>query len=401
LEDNHYTNNIKDDNSMKYNFDQVIERRGTDGVKWHYYELDVLPLWVADMDFPSPEPIIKALQERAAHGIFGYALPPLELSEILCERMNRLHQWQINPEEIMFLPGLVSGLNLVCRAMGRPGEGVLVQTPVYPPFLTAPANHDLKLETARLTHTIQGQTLHYDIDFEIFENAISPETRLFILCNPHNPVGRSYNCDELTQLAEICLRHDLVICSDEIHCDLLMGDTRHIPIASLAPEIADRTITLVAPSKTFNIPGLGCSFAIIRNPELRQRMEKAAAGIIPHVNIMGYVAALAAYNEGNEWLEQLLAYLTANRDFVVDFVAEHLPGIRTTVPESTYLAWLDCREANIDGNSYEFFLKKAKVALNDGARFGAEGEGFVRLNYGCPRSILQQALEQMQAALAG
>jgi len=385
---------------MKYNFDQVIERRGTDGVKWHYYELDVLPLWVADMDFPSPEPIIKALQERAAHGIFGYALPPLELSEILCERMNRLHQWQINPEEIMFLPGLVSGLNLVCRAMGRPGEGVLVQTPVYPPFLTAPANHDLKLETASLTHTTQGQTLRYEIDFEIFENAISPETRLFILCNPHNPVGRSYNCGELTQLAEICLRHDLVICSDEIHCDLLMGDTRHIPIASLSPEIADRTITLVAPSKTFNIPGLGCSFAIIRNPELRKRMEKAAAGIIPHVNIMGYVAAVAAYLEGNEWLEQLLVYLTANRDFMVDFVAEHLPGVRTTVPESTYLAWLDCREANIEGNPYEFFLKKAKVALNDGARFGAEGEGFVRLNYGCPRSILQQALEQMQAALA-
>jgi cystathionine beta-lyase len=315
--------------------------------------------------------------------------------------MDRLHQWQINPEEIMFLPGLVSGLNLVCRAMGRPGEGVLVQTPVYPPFLTAPANHELKLETASLTHTIQGQTLHYEIDFEIFENAISPETRLFILCNPHNPVGRSYNCEELTRLAEICLRHNLVICSDEIHCDLLMGDTRHIPIASLSPEIANRSITLVAPSKTFNIPGLGCSFAIIRNPELRKRMERAAAGIIPHVNIMGYVAALAAYNEGNEWLEQLLAYLTANRDFVRDFVAEHLPGIRTTVPEATYLAWLDCRQANIDSNPYDFFLKKAKVALNDGARFGPEGEGFVRLNYGCPRSILQQALEQMQAALAG
>jgi cystathionine beta-lyase len=383
---------------MNYNFDQVVERCDSDSAKWNYYGHDVLPLWVADMDFRSPEPVIKALQERAAHGVFGYCQTPPELIEVICERLQRLYQWQVNPEEIISLPGLVAGLNLVCRAFGRPGQSVLLQTPIYPPFLTAPGNQDLTLDIAPLTYTTQGQTLRYELDYQVFEAAITPQTCLFSLCNPHNPVGRSYSCDELTRLAEICLRHELLICSDEIHSDLLMGDTRHRPIASISPEIARHCVTLLAPSKSFNLPGLGCGFAIIQNPELRERINKARAGIVPHVNVMGYTAALAAYTKGGEWLAELKRYLTANRDFLVEFVAEYLPGIRTTVPEATYLAWLDCRQANIEGNPFEFFLE-AGVALNDGSHFGQEGEGFVRLNFGCPRSTLTQALERMQAAL--
>lgn len=200
-------------------------------------------------------------------------------------------------------------------------------------------------------------------------------------------------------MAEICLRDDLILCSDEAHSDLLLDDARHLPPATLAPEIADRCITLLAPSKTFNIPGLGCSVAIVQNPKLRKKLKEAAAGIVPHVNVLGYVAALAAYREGEEWLRQLQAYLTANRNYVVDYVTSHLPGVRTTVPQATYLAWLDCEEAGIEGNPYQFFLTKANVALNDGAGFGPGGENFVRLNFGCPRATLEQALDRMYQAL--
>jgi cystathionine beta-lyase len=384
---------------MIYDFDQVVQRDNSDCAKWGYYGDGILPLWVADMDFRSAEPIIKALQERAAHGVFGYGLTPPELPQVICERLQRLYQWQVSPEEIIFLPGLVSGLNVVCRAIGQPGQSILVQTPVYPPFLSAPDNHGLSLDIAPLTYVEQGRTLRYEIDYDVFEAAITPQTCLFILCNPHNPIGRSYTRTELTRLAEICDRHNLVICSDEIHCDLLLGQTRHSPLASLSPEIAQRCISLFAPSKTFNIPGLGCSFAVIQNSELRKQMNRAAAGITPHVNVMGYVAALAAYTEGQEWLDQLLVYLTANRDFVVEFVTEKLPGVKTTVPESTYLAWLDCRELQLESSPYIFFLEEAQVALNDGSLFGQGGQGFVRLNFGCSRSILAQALERIRAVL--
>jgi len=247
--------------------------------------------------------------------------------------------------------------------------------------------------------TSNGDALHYEIDFDVFEQAITPKTRLFILCNPHNPIGRGYSPDELTRMAEICLEHDLIICSDEIHCDLLLNGTRHTPLAALSPKIAQRCITLLAPSKTYNVPGLGCSMAIIQNDSLRRRVEKAMLGIVPHVNVMGYVAALTAYAEGQEWLTQLLDYLAANRDAMVKYVNEYLPGISTTAPAATYLAWLDCRQAGIEDNPHKFFLEQAKVALNDGETFGPGGQGFVRLNFGCPRSTLMQALEQMRVAL--
>jgi cystathionine beta-lyase len=385
---------------MNYNFDQPVNRKDSNSVKWRWFDEDVLPMWVADMDFVSPSPVLEALHQRIDHGVFGYGLPPKELETTICSRMERLYNWQVTPEEIIFLPGLVSGINVMCRAINQPGDGVLVQTPVYPPFLSAPLNHDQRVDIAQLAqiNNDDGHTLAYEIDFDAFEEAIKPDTNLFILCNPHNPIGRGFNANELTKMAEICLAHDVVLCSDEIHSDLLLGNTKHIPSATLGSEIADRCITLLAPSKSYNIPGLGCSIAIVQNPELREQLEKAAAGIVPHVNVLGYTAALAAYEQGDEWLAQVREYLTANRDYVVDFITTNLPDVRTTVPEATYLAWLDCSAA-VEGNPHRFFLEKAGVALNDGEDFGPGGENFVRLNFGCQQATLEKGLRQMVEAV--
>lgn len=382
---------------MTYDFDRQIDRRSSDSVKWNRYDENTLPLWVADMDFKSPEAVIRALRERVEHGVFGYGTEPPKLRQIVVERLKKLYNWQVSPQALIFLPGVVTGFNLACRATASPGEGVLVQTPVYYPILYAPGNAGLTCDEMELTRQSDGR---YVIDFDLFEKTITSQTRLFILCNPHNPVGRVFSQKELERMAEICLRHDMVICSDEIHCDLIFSGSRHRPIASLAPEIAERTITLMAPSKTFNIAGLKCSLAIVQNAALREKLIAAKGGVVPGISVMGYTAALAAYREGQSWLDAVLRYLEANRDFVAEYVATHLPGVSMTRPEGSYLAWLDCRQAGIPGNPHQFFLQKARVALNDGAVFGAGGEGFVRLNFGCPRSTLVQALEQMQAALA-
>lgn len=388
---------------MNFDFDTIVDRRGSDSGKWLHYGNDVLPMWVADMDFASPQPILDAVHARVDHGVFGYGRPPYELRETLAERMAVRQNWVISPENVSFLPGLVCGLNLLCRAIGDSGDGVLVNTPVYMPFLSAPINQDRELheaELARVNVNDNGhERIYYEIDFDALEAAIQPHTRLFILCNPHNPVGRVYTRKELETIADLCIKHDLVLCSDEIHCDLTLGDSKHISIASLAPEIADRTVTLIAPSKTFNIPGLGCSAAIVQNPELRAKLDKAAAGIVPHVNLLGYQAGLAAYTHCDEWHSALLKYLTANRDFMVDFIDNDLPDLRVTRPEGTYLGWIDCSNAGIDGSAQEFFVKDAKVAFNSGPAFGKGGENFVRLNFGCPRSTLAEGLQRMKATL--
>ncbi|MBE2295428.1 MAG: putative C-S lyase [Phycisphaerales bacterium] len=384
---------------MPYDFDHSPFRHGTDSLKWQRYGT-ALPLWVADMDFITPEPVLTALHQRVAHGILGYGAPPEELTETICARLATRYDWAVTPEQIVHLPGLVCGLNVVCRAIGGPGDGVLVQTPVYPPFLAAPGNQERRLLTAELTAEPDNGWLYYRFDATALAAAIDSRTRLFILCHPHNPVGRTFGIEELRQLAEICEQRDLIVCSDEIHCDLLLDGRRHTPLATLSPDIARRCITLMAPSKTFNIPGLGASFAIIQHPELRQRFKQAMRGIVPDVNILALSAALAAYRHGDDWLRELLVYLAANRDFVVDHINRHWPEIRTTVPEATYLAWLDCRDAGITGNPHHFFLERAEVALNDGAAFGPGGEGFVRLNFGCPRATLVEGLERMGAALA-
>jgi cystathionine beta-lyase len=380
---------------MIHNFDQILDRRPTDSVKWNYYG-DALPLWVADMDFRAPEPVIRALRQRVEHGIFGYGTEPPELRPLLVEHLQRLYGWEVPAAALVLVPGIMSGFNLASRAVTRPGDGLLVQTPVYYPILRVPRNANLVMNQMELTRRSDGQ---YEIDLDLFEATITGRTRVFILCNPHNPVGRVFHRDELERMAEICLRHDIVICSDEIHCDLVFEGHPHLPIASLAPEIAARTITLMAPSKTYNIAGLHASVAIIPDPALREKFQAIRADLVPRLDVLGYTAVLAAYRDGGPWLEQVLSYLEGNRDFLLDYVGENLPGITMHRPEGTYLAWLDCREAALPTNPHEFFLEKAKVALNDGATFGRGGEGFVRLNFACPRTTLVEALGHMRRAL--
>jgi cystathionine beta-lyase len=387
---------------MRYDFDHVPDRRPTDSVKWNLYEADVLPLWVADMDYPVAEPIQRALRERIDHGIYGYPdshgniIPFSELREVLVDRMERLYNWSITPDDLLLLPGVISGLNLTCQAVAQSGGNVLVQTPVYPPFLHVAQNARMKRRDALLERRSDG---HYEIDFDAFEAGLTKQTRLFILCNPHNPVGRVFRKDELEHMAEICLQHGVVICSDEIHCDLIFKGKKHIPIASLDKEIAINSITLMSATKSFNIAGLQCSFAIVQNQELRQKLEQSMKGLVMWVNLIGVTATLAAYRDGQEWLDQVLHYLEGNRDYLFNFVQDQLPMLQMVKPEGTYLAWLDCRESGIQGNPHEFFLKEGRVALNDGATFGKGGEGFVRLNFACTWVVLTQALERMKAAL--
>jgi cystathionine beta-lyase len=382
---------------MQYNFDEMPDRKGSECIKWHFFEQDVLPMWVADMDFVSPQPVVQALQERVAQGVFGYAGELPGLREVIVERLERLYRWQVNAEDLVFMPGVVTGFNMAAEAFIRPGEGLLIQPPVYMPFLSTARNVDGLSQEAQLSRRADG---FYSFAPDAFEETITDQTRLFLLCNPHNPVGRVYNRQELESLAEICLRHKLVICSDEIHCDLVFSGQRHVPIASLSPEIAQNTITLMAPSKTFNVAGLSCSFAVIQNPALRKQFQKGGKGLVHGVNLLGLVAAKAAYQEGQEWLDQLLVYLEDNRDYLCRYVNEQLPGVKMFSPEGTYLAWIDCREAGITGKPCEFFIEKARVALNEGDTFGRGGEGFVRLNFGCPRPMLEESLRRMKSALA-
>jgi cystathionine beta-lyase len=381
-----------------FEFDRVVDRRRTDSNKWRKFPPEVLPLWVADMDFPSPPAVVEALRARVEHGFFGYLMEHHELPEVVAERVAKRYGWRVSPEAVVTLPGVIAGFNQALRALTRPGEGLLIQTPVYPPILRSHANHGLRRDDHALTRDAHGR---YGLDLDAFAAAIRDTTRAFLLCNPHNPVGRLFDRTELAGMAEACLRRDLFIVADEIHCDLLLDGRQHVPIASLAPEVEARTITLMAPSKTFNLPGLKCAVGIIPDAGLRERFVAAAADLVPKINVLGYTAALAAYRGGDAWLEALLPYLAANRDFLVEQVRATLPGVRVWPPEATYLAWLDCRGvAGADGDPGTRFLERGKVALNDGATFGPGGAGFVRLNFGCPRALLAEGLARMRAALA-
>ncbi len=380
---------------MQYDFDQIIERRGTDSIKWGTYPEDVIPMWVADMDFRSAEPVIQALRQRVDHGVYGYTRPAPALKSALQDRLLRLYRWQIREEEIMFLPGVVTGLNVAVQAFSVPGDEVLLQPPVYFHFFRDPLHHGRAVVAPPLTRN--GDS--YEIDFDQFEHAITGQTRIFILCNPHNPVGRVFTRHELERLAEICLRHRLIICSDEIHCDLVYSGHRHIPIAALSPEIAARTVTLMAPSKTYNLAGLECGYAVIQNDSLRRAWQKTSYGIVPWVNIMGQIASLAALREGQDWLDQVLAYLEGNRDYLAEHIRTRLPRIRMCRMEATYLAWLDCSEAGIPENPADFFRKQARVSFSSGPDFGKGGEGFVRMNIASARGILSTALDRMTEAM--
>ncbi len=377
---------------ITYDFDTPIDRRHTASLKWdRYKDPDVLPMWVADMDFKSPPAVIQALHERVDHGIFGYSRPPASLVESTLYMLKERYQWDVRPEWLVWLPGLVTGLNVCCRAVGQPGDNIMTAVPVYPPFLTAPAFHRRSLTTVPLQEGEEG----WHLDFNRMEKAITPKTRLFILCNPHNPVGRVFTKDELNQLVFFCEKHDLVICSDEIHCDLILDTAKtHFPTAML-DAAAHRTITLMAPSKTYNIAGLGCSFAIIPDGSLRKRFKLAKAGIVPDVNILAFVAADAALQYGEPWRLALIDYLRKNRNTVIRAIRD-ISGLTIKSIEATYLAWIDTRPAGIE-NPARFF-EKAGVGLNDGKEF--DGPGFVRLNFGCPKATLDIGLSKIADAMA-
>ena len=385
---------------MRFDFDRIVERRGTDSNKWHKYGPDVLPLWVADMDFASPPAVIDALRARVEHGIYGYLREgvPADLGEVFVDRCRKRYGWDVPRDALILMPGVNPANNVAARTVCAPGDGFVIVTPAYPPILRVPGNVGLDARLPALTRRADGR---YEIDFDAFERAITPATKAFLLCNPHNPVGRVYTRAELERLAQICLRRGLTIIADEIHCDLVFTGHEHIPIASLDRDVAARTITLMAPSKTFNQAGLKASLAVITDAGLRERFMAARLDMVQATaNVMGYTAMLAAYRDGGPWHEALLAYLEANRDFLADYVARHLPGITMARPEGTYLAWLECRGAGID-DPFTFFLERAKVAFNDGKLFGgAPGEGFVRLNFGTPRATLTEGLERMRKALA-
>ena len=385
---------------MTYDFDRLVDRRRTDSSKWQKYGPDVVPLWVADMDFQSPEPVIRALRDRVEHGVFGYlALEQPEFHELFADRLLKRYGWRVSPDAVVIIPGVIPGFNVAGRILTAPGDGLILQTPVYPPILRAASSIGLTREEAPLARRADGR---YEIDVDAFSAAIRERTRFFLLCNPHNPVGRVFTRDELTSLAQVCLRRGLAIVADEIHCELTLGSNRHTPIASLDPEIAERTITLMAPSKTFNLAGLKCSVAVIPNATLREKFIAGRIDLVQTVNVFGYTAAFAAYRDGQPWLDELLRYLEANRDFVAGYVRSRLPGVSVFPPEATYLAWLDCRNAGDAGRDpFRFFLERGRVALNDGTLFGPGGTGFVRLNFGCPRSLLAQALDRMRGALTG
>jgi cystathionine beta-lyase len=376
----------------EFDFSSCPDRRDTGSLKWQKYaDRDILPMWVADMDFASPEPVRQALRERVEHGVYGYTVPYPGVEGAVIDYMARAHGLTVEPEWIVWMPGLVPALNTASRAFEKPGDGVLTNTPVYPPFLTAPEWQDKELLAVPLK--VVGD--RYTFDFAAMEAAVNERTRLFILCNPHNPVGRAWSREELMELLDFCRRHDLIVVSDEIHCDLILDpDKAHHTFLSLDPWARDHSLTLMAPSKTYNVPGLSCSFIIIPNTRLRARFKQASRGMITEVNCLGYAGCEAAYRHGESWRQALLEVLRSNRDRAAAFIRERLPLVRMFPLEATYLAWLDVSRLDLEAPDQHF--EAHGVGLSNGAFFGTPG--FLRLNFGCPPAMLDSALNRMEAA---
>jgi len=378
---------------MAFSFDQRIDRRHSDSLKWRKYgDRDILPLWVADTDFRSADCIIDALQQRVAHGIFGYGFPQEELIDVIIARMSSRYGWQIQPEWLVFLPGVVTGLNLCVRAFTEAHQGTVAPTPIYPPFRSAASLAARNQINAPLV--LQEQ--RWVVDFDALDAQLTGNEKLLMLCNPQNPGGTVYRRAELEAQLRFAQRHDLLVCSDEIHCDLLLEPgVEHIPFASLSEDAAQRSVTLLSPSKSFNIAGLGASLAIIPNRELRERFNQQRKGIVPDVDVLALVAATAAWRDGQPWLEAQLAYLRSNRDALVQHV-NTLPGLRMVAPEGSYLGWIDASQLNVA--SPALFFEKHGLGFSAGRDFG--DDKFVRFNFGCQRDLLNEALRRMTLALA-
>jgi cysteine-S-conjugate beta-lyase len=373
------------------NFDEIIDRRHSNSYKWDKYaNPDIIPAWVADMDFKAAPPILEAMQRVTDHGVYGYAQAPAELNLIVIERLRTRHNWDIKPEWLVWLGGLVPALGLSVRAFTQAQEAVMTPVPVYYPFMTETRASQREIQKTKLIL----KNNRWTFDFEAIRASITPQTKLFLLCNPHNPGGTVFTKEELTELADICNAHGIVICSDEIHCDLLIDPTAtHISIAVLNEATAQNSVTLLSPSKTFNIAGLGGSFAVIPNEALRAKFTQTKAGLMPMLSAYSYEAALAAYRDGADWHGQLLDYLRLNHQLVLDTVAA-IPTLQMVPLEATYLAWIDARATGIANVAQH--LEAAGVGISDGAGF--DGEGFFRLNMACPRATLEEILRRIKAA---
>lgn len=378
-------------------FETVWNRRGGDSTKWNRHDPDVIEAWVADMDFPAADAIRDALARRTQGGFFGYADPPAALEPAIGQWLHDRFEWDIDSAALTHLPGVVNAFNTVLRLCTSPGDGVLVPSPVYPPMLAAPAWQGRELHEVPLAlHRITNHRLRYELDLDALAAAVTPRTRLLLWCAPQNPSGRVWTQVELEAVAEFCLRHDLWVCSDDIWAELTY-ERRHLPLVAAVPELADRVVTIMAPSKAFNIPSLSYAYAITHNTQVAARLADAEGAYYAAPNPLGMHAALAAYTESAGWLDALRVHLQHNRDRVSAFIDACDAPIAVTHQEATYLAWIDCRQAL--ANPYEHFLSRGRVALSDGAPFGRDMNGFVRLNYGCSLAGLEAILERMTAAL--
>ncbi len=372
--------------------------RAKPNAKWTHYDPDVLPLWVAEMDYPVAPAIKQAIRAQAESDNLGYGLSQglPGLVEGLQARLEGRYQLSVAREHVRLLGSTVQGLYLAALAFAGPGDEALLLTPLYPPFKAAVANTGRVPVEVPLIDAEEG----YRLDMDALESAVTPATRLLMLCNPHNPIGRVYTAEELGRLAELALRHNLWIVSDELHADLRF-EGEHLPMAALGSEVAARTLTLYGPTKAFNIPGLKLSFAIAANPGMLERLAFHARGVAPGPNVLAQAATIAAYAEGGTWFDDTLAYLAQNRRHLLERARKDLPGVRLHAPQGTYLAWLDFRAAGLGEDPAASLLERARVGLNSGPRFGRGGEGFARLNFATSRAILDQALDRIAAALAG
>lgn len=389
---------------MKYNFDEVIIRESTHSVKYDLREKifgqdDIIPMWVADMDFATPDFIREAVKERADHPVYGYSIRPQLYFDSIRNWQEKHHHWKIKNDWIRFSPGIVPAVNLCVQAFTRPGDKIIVQPPVYFPFFSAIKNN----KRIQLDNPLKLQNGRLSMDFDDLRSKIDKQTRMILLCSPHNPGGSVWRKEELQELAGICIEHGILIVSDEIHCDLVFPPNKHIPTATLSGEIADQTISCIAPSKTFNLAGMATSSVIVSNDSLAKRFDETMEQL--HVgggNLFGTIASIAAYTKGDEWLQQLLDYLQENARLAVEFINHKVRGIQTWLPESTYMLWLDCRELDMeDEELWNFFIRQAGLGFNKGLMFGQGGEGFMRLNFACPRQILMRALHQLAEAVNG
>lgn len=388
---------------MSWNFDEHVAREGTFSVKYDLRQeifgvKDVIPMWVADMDFKTPGFITSALKNRLEHEIFGYSFRPPEYYSSIVDWIKARHGWEIEKDLICFTPGVVPALSFCVLAFTEPGDSVIVQPPVYFPFFSAVESHGRKLVHNRL----KEQNGIWEIDFEQLESVAREGAKMIILSSPHNPVGRVWTRSELEKLAKICMEYNIIIISDEIHCDLVLPGYKHIPIASLSKEISDITVTLTAPSKTFNLAGLSTSSAIIENQGMRKAFDRVTENLhVGNGNLFGTIASIAAYTYGHDWLDALMQYLEANVKIVEDYCREMLPEISPVHPEATYMIWLDCRKTGLTGKELrKFFITKAGIGMNEGSMFGPGGEGFMRINIATQRDNVIRAMDQIRKAFS-